>query len=182
MTTTPPEPPGPGMPPGSDPNAGYGQPPGYGAPPGYGQPPAYGAPGGGMPSAPGQWVGPPLASWGERVLAALVDSVGPFIVAAFLFQVSTGLGALAYLAAFAWALYNSYLGGQTGQSTGKKMQGLRLLRESDGQPIGGGLGIARYFVHIVDGLPCYLGYLWPLWDAKKQTFADKILSTVVVKG
>ncbi|MDQ1539752.1 MAG: hypothetical protein QOH29_478, partial [Actinomycetota bacterium] len=26
----------------------------------------------------------------------------------------------------------------------------------------------------------YLGYLWPLWDSKRQTFADKILKTVVV--
>jgi hypothetical protein len=26
----------------------------------------------------------------------------------------------------------------------------------------------------------YLGYLWPLWDAKRQTFADKICSTVVL--
>jgi hypothetical protein len=26
----------------------------------------------------------------------------------------------------------------------------------------------------------YLGYLWPLWDAKRQTFADEICSTVVL--
>jgi uncharacterized RDD family membrane protein YckC len=25
-----------------------------------------------------------------------------------------------------------------------------------------------------------LGYLWPLWDDKRQTFADKICSTVVL--
>ena len=62
-----------------------------------------------------------------------------------------------------------------------KQMGIRLLRESDGQPVGGGLGIARYFVHIVDGVPCIpLGYLWPLWDPKKQTFTDKIFSYVVV--
>ena len=35
--------------------------------------------------------------------------------------------------------------------------------------------------HVLDSLPCYLGYLWPLWDAKRQTFADKIMSTVVVE-
>jgi uncharacterized RDD family membrane protein YckC len=50
-----------------------------------------------------------------------------------------------------------------------------------GQPVGVGLAIGRYFVHILDALPCYLGFLWPLWDSKRQTFADKILSTVVVK-
>ena len=77
-------------------------------------------------------------------------------------------------------LYNAYLSGVTGQSIGKKQAGIRLLRESDGQVIGGGLGIGRYFLHILDALPCYIGFLWPLWDAKKQTFADKILHTVVV--
>jgi len=172
MTTTPPEPPpGTGMPPGYDPNAA-----------GYGQPPAYGAPGGGMPAAPGQWVGPPLATWGQRASANIIDYFGPVVLAGVIFQMSSGLGSLLYVAAFAWGIYNAYLGGQTGQSTGKKMQGLRLLREQDGQIIGGGMGIARFFVHIVDALPCYLGFLWPLWDAKKQTFADKILSTVVIKG
>ncbi len=28
---------------------------------------------------------------------------------------------------------------------------------------------------------CYLGYLWPLWDKKKQTFADKIFGTYSIK-
>lgn len=27
---------------------------------------------------------------------------------------------------------------------------------------------------------CYLRYLFPLWDAKRQTFADKIMSAVCV--
>jgi hypothetical protein len=54
--------------------------------------------------------------------------------------------------------------------------------EATGQPVGGGLGIGRYFLHIVDSIPCYIGYLWPLWDAKKQTFADKLVKTLVVKA
>jgi uncharacterized RDD family membrane protein YckC len=33
---------------------------------------------------------------------------------------------------------------------------------------------------VLDGF-CYVGYLWPLWDDKRQTFADKILGTVVVE-
>ena len=33
--------------------------------------------------------------------------------------------------------------------------------------------------HILDALPCYLGYLWPR-DRKRQTFADKIVKTVVI--
>jgi hypothetical protein len=48
--------------------------------------------------------------------------------------------------------------------------------------VGAGLSIGRYFVHVLDALPCYVGYLWPLVDEKKQTFADKILKTVVIKA
>lgn len=165
----PPPPPGYGAPP--PPPPGYGAPP----PPGYGAAP-YGAP------PPGYGGGPELANWGLRVQSALVDWFLPFVVAGVFYQVSTGLGALLYLAALGWALYNAYLSGTTGQSTGKKMAGTRLVRSQDGQLVGGGAAVGRAFVHIVDGLPCYLGYLWPLWDAQKQTFADKIMGTLVIKA
>ena len=39
----------------------------------------------------------------------------------------------------------------------------------------------RDLVHILDGM-AYVGYLWPLWDEKKQTFADKIMRTIVVNA
>lgn len=68
--------------------------------------------------------------------------------------------------------------GRTGQSWGKKVLGIRLVRESDGQAIGVAMAFLRDLAHIVDGF-FYLGYLWPLWAAKRQTFADKICSTVV---
>ena len=42
-----------------------------------------------------------------------------------------------------------------------------------------GMALVRDLAHIVDGF-FYLGYLWPLWDATRQTFADKICSTVVL--
>ena len=38
----------------------------------------------------------------------------------------------------------------------------------------------RYLCHFVDSLACYIGWFWPIWDTKRQTFADKIVSTVVV--
>ena len=46
--------------------------------------------------------------------------------------------------------------------------------------LGGGMAFVRQIAHILDSLPCNLGYLWPLWDQKRQTFADKVLSTVVL--
>ena len=35
--------------------------------------------------------------------------------------------------------------------------------------------IVRQLAHIVDGIFCYVGYLWPLWDGKRPTLADKIM-------
>jgi uncharacterized RDD family membrane protein YckC len=126
---------------------------------------------------------PQLASWGDRALGGLIDFFGPSILVNVIsFGVNRAFGSLLSLLAIAWTLYNAYLGGSTGQSYGKKIAGIKLLREQDGQLLGGGAGIGRAFVHILDAIPCYLGFLWPLWDDKKQTFADKIMKTVVVKA
>jgi uncharacterized RDD family membrane protein YckC len=57
---------------------------------------------------------------------------------------------------------------------------IRLINY-EGRSIGGGLSFVRQLAHILDGI-CYIGYLWPLWDARKQTFADKIMGTVVVNA
>ncbi len=78
-------------------------------------------------------------------------------------------------------LYLIYLEGTTGQTPGRKLLGIKLIREADGQTLGFGMAFVRQICHIVDTLPCYLGWLWPIWDAKKQTFADKIMSSIVVK-
>ncbi|MGH3487006.1 MAG: RDD family protein, partial [Actinopolymorphaceae bacterium] len=71
--------------------------------------------------------------------------------------------------------------GSTGQSVGKQVLGLKLVRESDGQPIGAGMAFVRAICHVLDALACYVGFLWPLWDQKRQTFADKIMSTLVIR-
>ncbi|MEW2519711.1 RDD family protein [Actinacidiphila alni] len=85
------------------------------------------------------------------------------------------------LLSLAVGLFLCYREGTTGQTPGKKIVGIRLLREYDGSTLGFGLAFGRRLLHVVDGLPCYLGYLWPLWDDKKQTFTDKIVHTVVIK-
>ena len=57
---------------------------------------------------------------------------------------------------------------------------MKLIGERTGQPIGAGLSFVRQLAHIVDSILCNLGYLWPLWDRKRQTFSDKIMSTIVI--
>ena len=77
---------------------------------------------------------------------------------------------------------NGYLQGNTGQSVGKRVIGLRTVREADGRPVGGGAGFGRAFLHVLDFLPCGVGFLLPLWDRKRQTIADKIMGTIVIRA
>jgi len=77
-----------------------------------------------------------------------------------------------------WAYNRWYLGGK-GQSLGKRALGLTLMGESSGRPIGMARAFLRDLAHFIDSIICLVGYLFPLWDKKRQTIADKILSTVV---
>lgn len=71
--------------------------------------------------------------------------------------------------------------GRTGQSIGKAALGIVLVSARTGTPIGAGSAFLREVVHyVVDGL-LYIGYLWPLWDRRKQTLGDKVVGTVVAK-
>lgn len=166
----------------------YGQPqygqPQYGQPQ-YGQPAPYGAVGVGAEV--------PYASWIQRVASFLVDGILPVIPLVVVVMTAAAIGGedgsaasglivlLAYVAYFGFVIWNScFRQGRTGQSIGKSLIGTYLIKERDGQYTGAGLAFARQIAHIVDSLPCYIGYLWPLWDTKRQTFADKICSTVVV--
>jgi uncharacterized RDD family membrane protein YckC len=184
-----------------NPPSGYGQPqPGYGQPqqgqPGYGYPqqgqpgiPPQGypqQPGGypGYPQQPGYGAQPPYANWGQRFLGTLVDGL-VFLVPYLLVILGRDTPALAViggLAIFAVAIWQLIMEGRTGQTLGKKALGIRLVRESDGQPLGIGMAFVRRLAHFLDSLACYLGWLWPLWDAKKQTFADKVCSSIVIRS
>ena len=90
------------------------------------------------------------------------------------------IGLSVILASLAWVAYNRWMiAGKTGQSLGKRMTKIRLIGEQTNTPIGAKNAFIRDLVHILDALTV-VGYLWPLWDDKKQTFADKIMKTIVV--
>ena len=90
------------------------------------------------------------------------------------------IGFVLMLIAFGWQWYNRWLiAGRTGQSMGKRVLKTKLVAEVNGQPIGAVNAFLRDLLHILDGI-AYIGFLWPLWDAKRQTFADMIMKTVVV--
>jgi uncharacterized RDD family membrane protein YckC len=68
--------------------------------------------------------------------------------------------------------------GTTGQTIGKRQAGIKLVSEATGQPIGFGGAFVRQLAH---ALEFGIGWLWPLFDDKRQTFADKICNTIVIR-
>ena len=156
---TPPPPPPPG---GNEP------PPGYVA---YGQhqPAGHGA-------YAGFWI---------RFLAALVDGILLGIATSFVGAIlgldGNGINGLNLVAG---VIYFGLLeGGTTGQTLGKRVCNIRVIDANTGQAgIGVGRAIGRYFARWLSAIVLLLGYLWMLWDPKKQTWHDKLVSSIVVKG
>jgi uncharacterized RDD family membrane protein YckC len=83
------------------------------------------------------------------------------------------------LLGLAFAIWNyGYKQGTTGSSIGKGIMKFKVVSEETGQPIGFGMSIVRQLAHAIDGIICYIGFLFPLWDQKRQTIADKLMKTV----
>jgi uncharacterized RDD family membrane protein YckC len=123
----------------------------------------------------------------KRIMAFAIDQlvIVPIALVGYFFITRGGPGwiaggafTLAYAAVIGF--YNRCLRmGVTGQSWGKIVTGTRLLSERTGEPPGVGVAIIRDLFHPLDGF-LFLGALLPLWDKRRQTFADKITRTVVV--
>jgi uncharacterized RDD family membrane protein YckC len=198
--------PPPAYPPSAYPPAAY-PPSAYPAAPGM---PAAGSPWMAPPAGPYAGAAyPPLASWGQRVLAYLLDVVfqlpavllyfAGFVILVVNSPTTTssgrilnagnpagmwlggGLAILGVVGMLVLGLYNHvFRQGRTGQTWGKSRIGLRLQAQDTGAIIGAGNTFLRQLLHVLDGV-AYVGYLWPLWDPMRQTFADKIMRTVVVQ-
>jgi uncharacterized RDD family membrane protein YckC len=132
-----------------------------------------------------QW-GARLATWWQRVGAALLDLLSIVVPAALLAQIGVEIGSYwgNVLGIPTWLviwLYNRcYLGGTTGQSWGKRASHLKLVRVTDKQPVGARSAFVRDLAHALDILTIGVGYLFPLWNGQRQTLADKVMKTVVI--
>lgn len=68
---------------------------------------------------------------------------------------------------------------QDGQTLGKKAMGIQIVRENQ-QPIDISTALIRYLGYIVSSLFFGLGYLWVIFDPKKQAWHDKLAKTYVI--
>lgn len=176
----------------------------YGQAPAYGQVPAYGQGSGPTATAAlAPWGKRVLASVLDGLLTlpgALLMTIGAGVMASGSGtstvdpttgeilttggdqgMITTGLVlvGVGWLLALVIQIYNRWVRGGRGQSWGKKVAGTWLVSERTGQPIGTGMAFVRDLAHYLDSMPLYLGYLWPLWDERRQTFADKMCGTGV---
>ena len=198
--TEPPPPPG-------GPQAPLAPPP----PPGPEGPPSYGGPvppGGWQQPIPQHhgWSGQPLASWGSRAAAILIDWLILLVPVVILALIVVGIAAgsdtgaivtgvlfvLAYLiVVLAYApVLMAREGPNNGQTWGKQLIGIRVVRDT-GEPMNFGWSALREIAvkgllvgiasSILPLIPWLLNYLWPLWDDQNRALHDIVCSTHVVR-
>jgi uncharacterized RDD family membrane protein YckC len=86
------------------------------------------------------------------------------------------LGVVVYLL-LDWT-YNIGLWLLTGQTLGKRVMGVRILRTS-GERISFWNALRRQIGYVISGI-LFLGYIWILFDNRRQGFHDKLAGTIVV--
>jgi Mce-associated membrane protein len=64
----------------------------------------------------------------------------------------------------------------TGWTLGRAVFGIRIVTAGD-VPAGTARLVLRDVAHLLDTISLFIGWLWPLWDARKRTFADLLLRT-----
>ena len=78
--------------------------------------------------------------------------------------------------------YFPWFWARSGSTPGMRMNGLRVVRDTDGGPVSGGQALLRLVGFWVSGAVFYLGFIWIFIDQRHRGWHDLIAGTVVVKG
>ncbi|MBO0678560.1 RDD family protein [Mycolicibacterium sp. S2-37] len=129
-----------------------------------------------------------VAEWHTRAGALAVDvlpglavlgTTAPWLLVGpqlgwlwWIFAVIAALTVVA-MAANRWLLPST-----TGWSLGRALFRIRVVRR-DGAAMGFGRLLVRDLAHLLDTAALFVGWLWPLWDGRRRTFADMLLRTEV---
>ena len=128
---------------------------------------------------PGGPTGPRAGFW-RRFGAAFIDGLVVGVPVGII-AIATDSGVVYALGSILGLVYVTYFeGSDSGQTVGKRALGIRVIDFATGGPIGYGRAAIRWVGRIISSIPCYLGYLWMLWDKEKQTWHDKLANDVVV--
>jgi uncharacterized RDD family membrane protein YckC len=129
---------------------------------------------------------PPLASFVRRLAAHLLELVWVLPLSFLLVLVSTSLrggppSALADAMIQAIVALVILLFWVTRQATpGKMWLRLRIVDAATGGDAPFPRLVLRYVGYLLSALPLGLGFLWMLWDPRRQTWHDKLARTVVL--
>ncbi len=77
-------------------------------------------------------------------------------------------------------VYFIWFHGTIGQTLGKRLLGLRLIRTS-GEKMTLGIAFLRWVGSLISGLFVCLGFIWIAIDHQKQGWHDKIAATLVIR-
>ena len=132
-----------------------------------------------------------LASFIERVAAFLLEFIiffPPLIYLIFLQAFSytnrssyLNVRLLFVLISFSIPIYNIISLAKYGTTLGKRLLKIKVVSASQNKLSLSQIIIRETIGRMISGSFAGLGYLWALWDEKKQTWHDKIANTYVVK-
>lgn len=100
-------------------------------------------------------------------------ATGAAIGGTFLYVILLLVVSLAYFPWF-WA--------RGGQTPGMKMLHIRIVRDHDGGPIGGGAALLRLLGFYVSSFVFYLGFIWIFIDKRRRGWHDLLAGTVVIES
>jgi uncharacterized RDD family membrane protein YckC len=95
---------------------------------------------------------------------------------------SASIGPLLAFQFFSYAiaiLYDVLFLRYQGATLGKMALGLRVVR-SDGESLGWGVAVGRYFMYIVSGIILLIGYIMAGFDNEKRALHDRVCDTRVI--
>jgi len=132
---------------------------------------------------------------GRRILATIVDGLifgGLYAVMVILFGSISSVGSANWngtmpalptlLYGVIIVLYYILLEGYLGQTVGKMLLGIKVVREDNGEVPGLGGATIRTLLRIVDGISSYLvAFITVLISSKNQRFGDMAAHTLVVR-
>ncbi len=119
--------------------------------------------------------------FGALIIDSIILAIVGGVVGALLGETPGQGGVGSGVAALLGLVYFSYTLSQWGQTLGGKALGVAVV-DADGNRPSVGAALLRTLVSYVSGAVLLLGYLWALWDPRKQTWHDKVAGTVVVKA
>ncbi|NNC93495.1 MAG: RDD family protein [Acidimicrobiia bacterium] len=120
----------------------------------------------------------PRASFGERLIAAIIDSIVVGLATGLLGRIGFFGSVIGFIVSYGYYVYLE--GSPSGQTVGKRAMSIRVVGMHTGTTIGYGGAFVRVIGKIVSAIPCLLGFFWMLWDPERQTWHDKFADAVVV--